>query len=337
MTTTNDRIPANGRVGGMARNAFTLVELLVVIAIIGVLVALLLPAIQAAREAARRMQCANHLRQLGLACHNFVDVRKVIPPSRTASGGFPPLAIPPNAYNSWAPWLLPYLEQGNLANIYNPQLHFGHANNRQAIQTQIQVFYCPSTPKQKRIVDFTSTSGGTFNITGAACADYSVIRQVETNLWTNFPNDVDRYTDFASAGLSATNLGPHSYNSGNQIRVMRWASVTDGLSNTLFYVEDAGRPDEYVANWRLAGRNSGAAWADEANEFGLNGCNPPNDTRPGRIAVNCTNDGEPYAFHPAGINACFCDGSVRFISSNIPIRTFARLTTAQAGEQIGDF
>src|SRR5262245_33406288 len=119
---------------------FTLVELLVVIAIIGVLVALLLPAVQAARESARRMQCSNHLRQLGLACHNFVDAKNIIPPSRTASGGFPALGIPANAYNGWAGWLLPYLEQGNVSSIYDHTKHYGHVDNTQAIQTQITTF-----------------------------------------------------------------------------------------------------------------------------------------------------------------------------------------------------
>src|SRR6476469_523129 len=116
---------------------FTLVELLVVIAIIGVLVALLLPAVQAAREAARRMQCANNLRQLGLACHNFVDTRGMIPPTRTASGGFPPLNIPAKAYHGWTVWLLPYIEQGAVANNYNVHLHFAHASNRQAMLTRM--------------------------------------------------------------------------------------------------------------------------------------------------------------------------------------------------------
>jgi prepilin-type N-terminal cleavage/methylation domain-containing protein/prepilin-type processing-associated H-X9-DG protein len=325
---------------GCRTAGFTLVELLVVIAIIGVLVALLLPAVQAAREAARRMQCSNNLKQITLGAHNFVDARGVLPPTRTASGGFPPLAVPANAYSAWGSWLLAYIEQGNVASMYDHKLHFGHANNRSAIQTQIKSYYCPSTPKQKRAVDFTSTSGGTFNITGAAAADYGVIRHVDENLWTSFPNDVDKYSTFdnpVGTGLAATYFGAHSYNSGVQIRVMRWASITDGLSNTIMYVEDAGRPDEYVAGGKRIGTNGQAAWSDESAEFGVNGCNPPGDTRPGRQPINCTNDGEVYCFHPAGANLSMCDGSVRFVSANIPIRTFVRLVTSQAGEQIGEF
>src|SRR6476660_6068529 len=107
--------------GRCAREAFTLVELLVVIAIIGVLVALLLPAVQAAREAARRMSCTNNLRQLTLACHNFVDVRGLLPPTRSASGGFPALGVPANQYHGWACWLLPYIEQSSLN--YDYSLH----------------------------------------------------------------------------------------------------------------------------------------------------------------------------------------------------------------------
>jgi len=323
------------RGNGRRLAAFTLVELLVVIAIIGVLVALLLPAVQSAREASRRMSCANNMRQMGIACHNFVDTFNVVPPSRTASGGFPKLGIPANAYHGWAVWILPYMEQGNVTSLMDTKLHFGHANNALAIRTQIKTLYCASSPIKPRKDSFQSTSGGTFNITDAACTDYVVLQKVSNDLWEGFPNDVDKYVD------GQTNVGPFSYNSGSTIREMRWPSVTDGLSNTLFYVEDAARPLAYRAAWRksttITTRIEGGAWSDELNEAGFQGCTPPNDTRPGLVAINCTNYGEPYSFHPAGINVGLCDGSVRFIGSTINIRTFARLVTAQGGETVGDF
>ncbi len=114
------------------RSAFTLVELLVVIAIIGVLVALLLPAVQAAREAARRMQCANHLKQIGLAAHNFHDAKKGLPPARVA-----------NQFPCWTWSLLPYLEENSLQTSYDPKVSF-NALPLSIRMTPVSTYICPS-------------------------------------------------------------------------------------------------------------------------------------------------------------------------------------------------
>src|SRR5205823_2823792 len=105
------------------------------------------------------------------------------------------LGIPANAYNGWAVWILPFIEQENIAKTYNPKLHFGHASNREAIKAHVKVFYCPSAPNQPRTApQFTHSAGGvTYTIADAACADYAVIRNVDLGLVSAFPNDVDPY------------------------------------------------------------------------------------------------------------------------------------------------
>jgi prepilin-type N-terminal cleavage/methylation domain-containing protein/prepilin-type processing-associated H-X9-DG protein len=305
---------------------FTLIELLVVIAIIAILIGLLLPAVQKVREAASRMSCSNNLKQMSLAVHGFHDTYGFMPPSRVASGGFPALGVPANAYQGWGIWLLPFIEQDNVFKMYDIKLHFGHNNNRAAIRTQIKVYNCPSTPRQPRVA--VTWTHNNFTITDAAVSDYSVARNVDAGLVSSFPASVDPYVD-------SNRWGPFSYNSGSNTRVLRFAGVTDGLSNTMAYCEDAGRSDGWRANKRISSTGAtvgGAAWCDEASEWGFQGCTPPNDTRPGLTALNCTNNGEPYSFHSGGINISLCDGSVRFLADGISVRAFARLLTAQAAE-----
>src|SRR6478672_10839736 len=142
------------------RSAFTLVELLVVIAIIGVLVALLLPAVQAAREAARRSQCSNHLKQLGLALHSFEDVNKALVPSRMENyGGV-----------TWAVFILPYLEQDQFYKQWDiNRWYYDQGPNGNVIrQTQLKIFYCPSRRRNVQLsqnndvpeVPFSGAPGG---------------------------------------------------------------------------------------------------------------------------------------------------------------------------------
>lgn len=313
-----------------SRRAFTLVELLVVMAVIGILVALLLPAVQSVREASRRMQCGNHLRQLGLACHNFHDTYQVMPPARVASKGFRRLNVPPNAYQGCFVWLLPFLEQSSIRDQYNVKLHYAHADNQNAIRMRVPVFQCPATNDPGRVApSFTPNTGGTWpTVTDAAVADYSVISEVESNLWTNFPEHV-------AAQTRDNPVGPFSYDSGSTVREMSFASIFDGLSNTVSYVEDAGRGDRYtVGRKKINGTYQGAAWADERAEFGVNGCVPGNtpNVRPGPAVMNCTNDGEPYSFHVGGINVGMCDGSVRFLGESTEMKVFTSLVTAQASD-----
>ena len=115
-----------------SRGGFTLVELLVVIAIIGILVALLLPAIQAAREAARRAQCINHIKQIGIAIHLFHDSKKVLPPSRVDCD-----------HSTWAAEIWPYIEEGSVSARYDPKNGY-YAQPLEVIGYQVAIYYCPT-------------------------------------------------------------------------------------------------------------------------------------------------------------------------------------------------
>ncbi len=296
--------------------AFTLVELLVVIAIIGILVALLLPAVQAARESARRTQCANQMKQVGLALHNFEGSFKALPPGGvdggTTNDAHRQFRIALNTSHSWPPFVLPYMEGSNLANDYDFQVSFTHANNKLIRETFVPTFLCPSNPERKvRCVPSA----------GVECAptDYAPDNAVNTAL----------------LGLGLIDAASHS----NPIGVMRvnemcrFANITDGLSNTLVIGECAGRPGQYrTRGKKLSGMQSDGGWADRNNEYILHGFTADGNTNPGSCPMNCTNNNELYSFHPGGVLVILGDASIPFLATNTDIRVVARMITRQGGE-----
>jgi len=304
------------------RSGFTLVELLVVIAIIGVLVALLLPAVQMAREASRRSACANNMRQIGLAQHNHHDAKKVLPPgcltgtATTEAHEF--FNIPPGvAKYSWVPFLLTQLEQQSLADKFQYPLDWRDAQNQLCRETLIPVLVCPSSPQGRQPVT------GKFNSVNwtAARADYAIIDGVFPNL--KGTGLIDDASADGWEGMMRTNM------------VDDFSRCQDGLSNTMWTVEDAGRPTRYLTGGRIGtGANlTGAAWIDPQNQISLNGTSYDGTaTSSGPCAVNCTNNNEIYAFHPGGAQAIMGDASVRFLNKNISMRVTAALITPMAGE-----
>jgi prepilin-type N-terminal cleavage/methylation domain-containing protein/prepilin-type processing-associated H-X9-DG protein len=188
-----------------ARLGFTLVELLVVIAIIGVLVALILPAVQAAREAGRRTQCKNNLRQLGVAVQTYHDSRGAYPSGRDGSG---------KRSVSWAFRLLPYLEQNPVYAAYRPALDVDHDDNAMAMRTPVPTFFCPSRRAPIADRDFDNDDQPTLKPGVAAGGDYAA------NVGDEMDNDgADVYEpDEAGPIYTRSNINERQ--------------VTDGLSHT---------------------------------------------------------------------------------------------------------
>jgi prepilin-type N-terminal cleavage/methylation domain-containing protein/prepilin-type processing-associated H-X9-DG protein len=288
------------------RQGFTLIELLVVIAIVAVLIGLLLPAVQKVREAANRLACANNLKQIGYALHQFHDTHGKFPPGSVV-GPYPEAGVLTTATHGTGPFLLPYLEQQALAGQYRWQLDASDWGNQPVASRQLKVLQCPSTPEPNRVhANFDPWVGGKVG----ACTDYAGVREVP-------PAMVDLgYVDRGTNRDSVFMIN----------RMTRLGDITDGTSQTILYTEIAGRPQRWDMGRRVPGLLVGGPWAARNLIWAV-----PSTFWP--CAINCTNYGQVYSFHPGGANAVFADGSVRFLRADIDIRILAALVT-RAGEEV---
>jgi prepilin-type N-terminal cleavage/methylation domain-containing protein len=272
------------------RSAFTLVELLVVIAIIGILVALLLPAIQSAREAARRVTCMNHMRQLGIATLTRLDVKKNIAPARMRpSGGGSPT-------HGYLAHLLPYIEELAMANQYviARNVRWDAPVNQPVIKLTIPLFQCPSVGETREAAaDYAAILGPGSNV-------YNAIRKTPAQDRTCIILD----TEF---------------------RKLR--TVLDGMSKSILLVECAGRPLKY-RNGKLDTSASNLLeyrWAHPDNELHIS-ARPMMNYYNGQ--GNSSFDNEIYSMHTGGGLFVMGDSAVRFISEDVDEDAFLSLVTA---------
>ncbi len=312
-----------------ARRGFTLIELLVVIAIIGVLIALLLPAVQAARESARRTQCANNFHQLGVALHNYADANGCMPMSRAFTGigaGAPPFTYPVVNYSAMAR-LLPYVEGGSVFEGINFAFHCNHAANVTSASQKVPTYLCPSDG---------SRSGLPLGMPG-------------NNIRANEGSTINfAYWDIDPSGLNAALPPPNG--PFFAVRHYKFKDVIDGLSKTAAFSEqrqgdfsnaisspedffrgevagyaatldEAVRFCEAVDAKNLANQGSsnvGSEWIgiNVTMMFYLHNATPNRRScffQPGRIVTTASSR------HPGGVNVGLLDGTVAFVSDNVDI------------------
>jgi prepilin-type N-terminal cleavage/methylation domain-containing protein/prepilin-type processing-associated H-X9-DG protein len=330
---------------GRSRRGFTLVELLVVIAIIGTLVAILLPAVQTAREAARRSNCTNNIRQLALACHNFADAN---------GGSLPNSARPGTVRISWVTRVLPYIEQTPLFDKYDQNSNWGSTTaasgftipNAVLASTRVKVVECPSaSPPENRYdadpqsstqpfpypTDATravlNAAGTGFSTNGLFCAptDYSPTVYVDKGLENTSGTPNDNLADAAASNAPVPNRGNTSASRGDGLMSKDYGDgfkpalkdATDGLSNTILLAESAGRPHVYRGRTRAddataafpARRVNAGGWVRPASDVSIDGSTANGATfraSPTKV-INATN-GESVETAPFGAGYYGTDG-----------------------------
>ncbi len=336
------------RLHAKRQRGFTLIELLVVIAIIAILVAMLLPAVQQVREAARKTQCSDHLHNLAIAIHNYEATHKTFPFAWMLGSD---LNVSPYGIQ-----LLPFIEQKALWDQWDPRVPaFNEAvalfpapavqRNLQVIQNVIDVYTCPSTPEQEK-----HNYGLPANAGGPGVPPFSLS-------WTAARSDYCATTGvlgpFAQIAYNG-NPGGHrggalnAVGFGSSATITRMASITDGTSNTTLLGERVGGSNIYRKSQvdttltAIAGQAQGGAWGDFLNGEHWIAGSLYDGTSPsggGPCPINCTNmRGRGFlSFHPGGCEFAMADGVVKFVNENIAAQIMAGIITRAKGEAVGPF